>query len=481
MIKASIIVPIYNVERYLRKCLDSLVNQTLREIEIILVNDASPDNSDMIMKEYEEAYPEKIKCIYLSENKCLGGARNEGIRHAKGEYIAFVDSDDYVDISMFEKLYNKAEDTNSELTFCMFRKVKEDGSVLQDIFLYPPEFTGYISDKLRRAFINKPTYSCGKLYKKFIIDDNNILFPEHLRYEDSYFMIQVIFFLKRVAAVEEPLYYYVQHSNSIMNTKSIINCSDQIKVADLFINKVEEIGFFKKYRDEIEFYIINRRYRNILNKCIEINNQKSIDLMYSIRDYMKHNLLNYKSNPYYPNITAEDRFLMNMNEISPKAAVLWRKYGQNILNKIGEKKRSYLYYHSYYKSNRDKIDKLFSYIEQYKLCVGICGNKLKEIAIIQVLRKKHRESLEDHSIIINTHTDKKQFIITKKQVENLDVLIIANPSSYGNAYSLVQDINPSIVLIDIEDYIEGHIQWEYYKEILLHIKKGKRSVNLREN
>ena len=86
-VKVSIIIPVYNVENYLRRCLDSCINQTLMEIEIIVVNDASPDNSDFIMKEYEKNYPEKIKCIYLKENLCQGGARNIGIQIAKGQYL----------------------------------------------------------------------------------------------------------------------------------------------------------------------------------------------------------------------------------------------------------------------------------------------------------------------------------------------------------------------------------------------------------
>lgn len=115
MVKISIVVVVYNVEEYLRDCLESLVNQTMEDIEIIVVNDDSPDHSDIIMREYEEKYPTKVRCIYLEKNLCLGGARNKGILVAKGEYIMFVDSDDYVDVSMCQKLYNVAMKKNADI------------------------------------------------------------------------------------------------------------------------------------------------------------------------------------------------------------------------------------------------------------------------------------------------------------------------------------------------------------------------------
>ena len=119
MPKVSVIVPVYNVEKYIDKCLESLVNQTLKDIEIIIVNDGSTDNSIKIVEEYKEKYKNKI--IYLEkENGGLSDARNYGIQYAKGEYIAFLDSDDYVDRKMYEKLYNKAIENNSDIVECDF-------------------------------------------------------------------------------------------------------------------------------------------------------------------------------------------------------------------------------------------------------------------------------------------------------------------------------------------------------------------------
>ena len=119
MPKVSIIVPIYNVEMYIEKCLETLVNQTLKDIEIILVNDGSKDSSAEIAKKYLEKYPEKI--IYLEkENGGLSDSRNYGLPHAKGEYIAFLDSDDYVEENMYEEMYELAKKEDSDMVQCNF-------------------------------------------------------------------------------------------------------------------------------------------------------------------------------------------------------------------------------------------------------------------------------------------------------------------------------------------------------------------------
>ena len=144
--KISIIVPIYNVEEYLEKCLDSLVNQTLKDIEIILINDGSPDNSEEIVNKYLKKYKEKI-IYHKKKNEGQGIARNYGINLAKGEFISFVDSDDYVDKTIFEKLYNKAIEENSDIVSSV----------------------GFIEVKNDNETIKQPNLDCDDNIKKYII------------------------------------------------------------------------------------------------------------------------------------------------------------------------------------------------------------------------------------------------------------------------------------------------------------------------
>ena len=159
--KVSVIVPVYNVEKYISKCLDSLVNQTLKDIEIIVVNDGSPDNSQKIIDEYVKKYPDKVKS-YIKENGGQGSARNYGIELSTGEYIGFVDSDDFVELDMFEKMYNKAKQDNSDIVICGSYNVSEDYSKKEiDVFV-----NNYNTD-LENAIFGKMTV-WNKIYKRNI-------------------------------------------------------------------------------------------------------------------------------------------------------------------------------------------------------------------------------------------------------------------------------------------------------------------------
>ena len=120
MIKVSVIVPVYNQEKRLHRCMDSLVNQTLDSIELIVINDGSTDKSLKVLNEYKEKYPKKIKLI-TRENKGISITRNEGLSIAKGKYVGFVDSDDYVELDMYEKLYNKVEQEKCDIVICNYK------------------------------------------------------------------------------------------------------------------------------------------------------------------------------------------------------------------------------------------------------------------------------------------------------------------------------------------------------------------------
>ena len=158
MPKVSVIVPVYNVEKYLSKCLDSLVNQTLKDIEIIVVNDGTKDNSQSIIDKYTKKYSKKIKS-YIKENGGLSSARNYGLKYAKGEYISFIDSDDYVDLQMFEKMYNEAINHKFDIVVCDTINVYEDKEV------YIKSNLGY-SDNDINNYIISPPMACCRIYSR---------------------------------------------------------------------------------------------------------------------------------------------------------------------------------------------------------------------------------------------------------------------------------------------------------------------------
>ena len=242
MAKVSVIVPIYNVEKYLSKCLNSLVNQTLDDIEIILVNDGSTDNSGIIAKEYKDKYTEKI--IYLEkENGGLSDARNFGIPYAKGEYIAFLDSDDYIEEEAYEKMYEKAKKEDADYIECDFIWEYPNKQIIDKRIEYTDK-----KDMLTKVRV----VAWNKLIKRELIINNNIRFPKGLRYEDIEFTYKLIPLLKKVLYIDKPFIHYVQRKNSIANVQNV-------KTADIFtiLENVEkyykEKNLYDEYKEQIEY------------------------------------------------------------------------------------------------------------------------------------------------------------------------------------------------------------------------------------
>lgn len=264
MPKVSVIVPIYNVEKYIKKCMDSLVNQTLQEIQIIFVNDGSTDESGNIAKEYASKYPNKI--IYLEkENGGLSDARNFGMRYAEGEYIAFLDSDDYVENTMYEEMYNKALQENSDYVECDF------------LWEYPDKTK---KDK-RNSYNNKKemltnvrVVAWNKLIKREILEKNNISFPKGLRYEDIEFTYKLIPYLNKVSYVDKEFVHYVQRNNSIANVQNE-RTAEVFTIFDNIIKYYQEKGFYEEYKEELEYSYSRILLCSSLKRICKIKDSKT--------------------------------------------------------------------------------------------------------------------------------------------------------------------------------------------------------------
>lgn len=218
MTKLSIIVPVYNVEKYLPKCLESLIKQTLKDIEIICVNDGSMDNSLAILKEFAS----KDSRIRIIDNRHQGVAktRNAGIEQSTGEYIGFVDSDDYIDIDFFEKLYNSATKSNSDIAIASILKHKKFFNIYNA--KYTKEETAItIQDKIKLCEDKKHFffYAWNKIYHSGFIKENNIKFSEGQIYEDVMFAIKALYYSNKIISVYGTKYHYIEHENSLTKYK----------------------------------------------------------------------------------------------------------------------------------------------------------------------------------------------------------------------------------------------------------------------
>ena len=262
MPKVSVIVPVYNVEEYLERCLDSLVNQTLKDIEIIIVNDGSTDGSKEIIQKYLNKYK---NIVYLEkENGGLSSARNYGIPYAKGEYIGFVDSDDYVEITMYEKMYNKAVEEKSDMVECDF------------IWEYPNkkiEDIGKIYSGKKEAIVEARVVAWNKIIKKDIIEKTKITFPEGLRYEDIEFFYKIVPYLDKISFVKETLVHYIQRESSIANTQNE-RTGEIFKIWENVLNYYIENNIFNEYRKELEYSYTRILLCSSLKRITKVKDKK---------------------------------------------------------------------------------------------------------------------------------------------------------------------------------------------------------------
>ena len=305
MPKVSIIVPVYNVEKYIQKCLESLVNQTLKDIEIIIVNDGSKDDSIKIVYDFIKKYPEKI--IYLEkENGGLSDARNYGIPHAKGEYIAFLDSDDYVEKDIYEKMYEIAKKENSDMVECDFyweypKRTKKD--------------IGVIYNNQHEMMENVRVVAWNKLIKREVIEISKAKFPKGYRYEDVEFTYKLIPYLNKISFVKEPMVHYIQRIDSISNSQNE-KTKDIFDVLDHVMEFYKEKNIYEQYKEELEYTYTRYLLCSSLLRMVKIND-KNIrqECLNKTWESLNNKFPNWKKNKILKRRkTAKDLYMKTVNK-----------------------------------------------------------------------------------------------------------------------------------------------------------------------
>ena len=306
--KVSVIVPVYNVESYLDKCLTSLVKQTLQEIEIIVVNDGSKDNSEKIIEKYLKKYPEKIKYIKKA-NGGLSSARNEGLKYASGEYIGFVDSDDYVSLNTFNLMYKKAKEKNFDLVVCNLNYVHETKTKMVSAGLDKDLEN---EDEVKKNIVFLYPAVWNKLYKKEILD--SLKFKEGIWYEDVEFNFRVYPRVKSIGYVDKPLIQYVQRESSISKTidKRLFNYIDNFNG---LIRYYQDNNLYNKYYFELEYSYVRYLYATFI-KQLSYTNDKELfkeGVKEAIKNVQEH-FPNYKKNIYLKKFGLKNIYLKTFNK-----------------------------------------------------------------------------------------------------------------------------------------------------------------------
>lgn len=317
-IKISVIVPCYNVEKYVGKCVESLVNQTLKGIEIILVNDGSTDNTLEILKQFEE----KSKNIILldKENAGVSIARNVALDKAKGEYIAFLDSDDWLEVDAFEKVYKKAKEGDYDL-------------VAFDTNAVYPDYKQYISsnikdnEKLSELMIDAYAVIWNKIYKRELIDD--IRFKEGMNFcEDVLFLYMIYSRVNKVGAISEPLHFYLQRVGSLTYTydKKLYQLVDSLDNVVDFYKKQKK---FNKYKDEIEYSYVRYLFATFIKRLAKTKNREEFVKGYKyVKEKVNEKFPDYKSNKYLKN-GKKGLYLKHFNRILAEIVYMTEKNKMN--------------------------------------------------------------------------------------------------------------------------------------------------------
>lgn len=334
MAKVSVIVPVYKVEKYLDKCVKSILNQTYFELEIILVDDGSPDDCGAMCDSYAEK-DFRVRVIH-KENGGLSDARNAGIKVATGKYLLFVDSDDWIDATLVEKTVRSAEKWNADIVLFDHMSIEEKTGKTT-VFSYPfLEDTSISADK-EPGLICKVCSACNKLFNKEFWDRSDLSFPVGKHYEDLGTIPKVMGIAKQVVYVKEVLYFYLQREGSIMHgTDFKRNYDDRTAMLDGVLEFYKEKGLFNRYEKELEWLVFEHGYF-VPSKEIVLSNKKSHYLK-EFRIYAEGRFSKMYENPYIQEMSKKDKILYSLLKSKLYGMMIGLSKGRQFLEGIKKQK-----------------------------------------------------------------------------------------------------------------------------------------------
>lgn len=308
MKKISVITPCYNSYEYLDECFDSLIHQTIgiENMEIIFVNDASTDNTAEKLNQYESMYPESVIVIHLSENVKQGGARNVALQYVSGEYIAFIDSDDWVDLTYLETVYNIVKENNVDILQIPFVHVRTDGE--NTVYEKTPAYWEglYVMEDIesRKYFLTHQLFNCGspnKIYRTTMVREADAQFLQGVAYEEPSFVYPLFFYAKRIYQLDAKLYFYRIHNTSTMTSyitkpgKLYDHPFVQLSIYKQVRNNPE---FYSTYKEEIDYYFLFTFYIETLYFAKLGNLYLGYDFFLLMQNTVRNMVPDWNNNPY---------------------------------------------------------------------------------------------------------------------------------------------------------------------------------------
>ena len=300
--KFSVIVPIYNVEEYLERCINSILQQTFNDFELLLVNDGSPDQCVDICKKYSGDF--KVR-YFEKENGGLGDARNYGIDRARGDFLVFVDSDDYIEKDMLENVNAAIDKYDSDII--IFNQAIVD---MQDNLLYidrQPLETGRVMNfqTNKQLFLIEPS-ACNKVFKRQLFIENQIRFPVRVWYEDLRTTNKVLAVADNVVYIDKAFYHYFKRPGSIMNNSNIkrnMEIIDAVEDLRSFFNE----HFPAKYKDEMEFLAISKVIVDTTGRIMSVGYDRSV--VEQLYLYVNEKFPDFRHNKYLRTLNKKQRII----------------------------------------------------------------------------------------------------------------------------------------------------------------------------
>lgn len=318
--KLSIIVPVYNMaaDDKLKHCMDSLLAQTIEDYEIVAVDDASTDDSLKILRAYENKFPSKVKVLEGKVNHRQGGAKNLGLQHAVGDWIGFIDSDDWIASDMYEKLLKRAEETGADLVGCDYTIVDHFTMEPQQIVINnTSEQVGVLNADKHKKHILRAGSMVVKIYKHSVIKENDLCFPSDIFYEDNCAAPLWSMYFTHFERVEEPLYFYYTVPTSTTHHVSWKKCEDRMKAEEIFLQECKKRNLLSLYEDEIEFRFTELFYTTTLFSYMYGGKNRKCKHTALLRKKIREYYPEFEKNPYYPKMMQpEEQKLIRMHQKS---------------------------------------------------------------------------------------------------------------------------------------------------------------------
>lgn len=296
--KISAVIPLYNAEKYIGACINSILAQTMKEIEIIVVDDCGTDQSvNTVLKMMSAPGGDRIRLVSLEQNSRAGIARNTGLAHAQGEFVIFIDSDDEIAPDMFEAMFKRAVEEGSDVCLCDAAKILPDGKELR--MSHPNNSAGIVTKEKRSYLLTHYiTAMWTMLLRRSFLLDNDIFFtPE--KYEDSFFVPLVYLYTQKISYVKEPYYRYFVRDNSICTTVDDTKYKQKISLFDNLLSVLKQRGLYEPYREELDYVYLKKAYLVPTFNYVLNSLRPSKQVIQSIRTHMEEMIPGGTTNSYF--------------------------------------------------------------------------------------------------------------------------------------------------------------------------------------